>query len=306
MKVKKDRNYSNLKNQLEIQSMVLIGVVFLVVFAYIPMYGLRMAFQEYNILKGFDGSSFAGLRFFREFLTDPNLTDVVRNTIGINLLGLIIGFPMPIILALLINELFSEKFKKLVQTVSYLPHFLSWVIFGGLALELLAVDGLINQMLISMGILDTSVNFMAQGKQFYLIYTLISVIKNVGFGSILYVAAIAGVDQEMYEAGEMDGCSRIQKIMYITLPAISGTIAIMLIFQISAILNTGFEQIFILQNPLNIKYSETIDTYVYKIGIGQLRYSYATAVGLIKSVISIVLLVGANKASKKLIGKGLF
>lgn len=295
-----------LKSQLEIQSMVWPGLIFLFIFCYIPMYGIIIAFKDFDILSGITGGKFVGLKYFKQFLTDPKLPLVLKNTVMINLLGLLIGFPSPIILALLITELRSQKFKKLTQTVSYLPHFLSWVIFGGIVIEFLASGGIVNQFLNLVGIVDGDVNLMADPNKFYIIFTIVSVIKNIGYGSILYISAITAVDQDMYEAAVIDGANRFQKMIYITIPSIMGTIVIMLIFQISNILNTGFEQILVLQNPLNISASETIDTYVYKVGISQQRYSYATAVGLFKSVIACILLWLANKVSIKVTDKGLF
>lgn len=295
-----------LKSQLEVQSMVWPGLIFLFIFSYIPMYGIIIAFKDFNIMSGFANGDFVGLKYFQQFFTDPKLPQVLRNTLFINLLGLVIGFPAPILLALLITELKGRHFRKLAQTVSYLPHFLSWVIFGGLMLELLASGGMVNRLLNSLHLVDGNMNLMADSGKFYLIFTIISVIKSIGYGSILYISAITSVDQDMYEAAIIDGANRFQKIIYITIPAIMGTIVIMLIFQISNILNTGFEQILIFQNTLNINVSETIDTYVYKIGMAQQRYSYATAVGLFKSVIAVILLVLANMTSKKITDKGLF
>lgn len=212
----------------------------------------------------------------------------------------------PILPVLFINEIKNVKFKKTIQTISYLPHFLSWVIFGGIVLEMLMPNGVVSAVLCKLGIIAEPVNFMAKGEYFYAIYTIISVIKSVGFGSILYVAAITGIDQELYEAATVDGCGRFQKMWYITVPCIAGTIVIMLIFQISSILNTGYEQIILLQNSLNLAFSETLDTYVYKIGIAQSRYSYAAAVGLLKSIMSVMLMLMANQTSKKTLGRGLF
>jgi putative aldouronate transport system permease protein len=306
MKLKKPAARGKLLEQLEIQSMVLLAVVFLFIFAYIPMYGLQMAFREYHILRGLDGAAFVGLKYFKEFFIDINLVNVLRNTFFINLLGLAIGFPMPIVLALLLNELQSNTFKRVAQTISYLPHFLSWVIFGGLALEILSSNGLLNAILVNVGLLQRPVNFIGGADNFYVIINVLGVIKSVGYGSILYVAAISGIDQEMYEASYIDGCGRFMRMWHITLPMIMGTIVIMLIFQISAFMNTGVEHLFVLQNTMNISRSETLDTYVYKIGIGRSRFSYAAAVGLLKSAVSVLLLVGANAASKKLTDKGLF
>lgn len=314
--VKKDRktkrkrsgrmSREKLKGQLEIQSMVWPGLIFLFIFSYLPMYGISIAFKDFNIMSGFIGGDFVGLKYFSQFLTDPKLPLVLKNTIMINLLGLVIGFPAPVILAILITELRGRRFRKLAQTVSYLPHFLSWVIFGGIMLELLASGGIVNKGLNLFRLAEGNMNLMADPNKFYMIFTVISIIKSIGYGSILYISAITSVDQDMYEAAYIDGANRFQKIIYITVPAIMGTIVIMLIFQISNILNTGFEQVLILQNSLNISASETIDTYVYKIGMTQQRYSYATAVGLFKSVIAVVLLWSANKCSNKITGKGLF
>ena len=293
-------------DQFQIQTMIWPGLILCFVFSYIPMYGIIIAFKDFNILSTVTGAEWVGLKYFREFLTDPALSNVVRNTLVLNGLALLFSFPAPIILALCINEIRNLKFKKTVQTISYLPHFLSWVIFGGIIMEMLMPNGVISVALYRLGIIPEPINFMAKGEYFYAIYTIISIVKSVGFGSILYVAAIAGVDQEMYEAATVDGCGRFQKMFYITLPSITGTIVIMLIFQISSILNTGYEQIILLQNSLNLSFSETLDTYVYKVGIAQSRYSYAAAVGLLKSVMSVALMVIANKTSKKLLDRGLF
>jgi len=301
---KTSKKYHKLRAQLELQSMVLPAIIFLAIFAYVPIYGLMGAFREYNIITGY--GNWVGLKYFEQFLTDPNLMGVLRNTLAVNFLGLIFGFPAPIILALLLWELRNIKFRKIAQTVSYLPHFLSWIIFGGIALELLSRDGAINSLLVATGILKESINFMGRGEYFYGIFTITSIIKTLGYGSILYFAAISSVDQEMYDSAAIDGCGRFKRIWFITLPSITGTIVILLIFQISAILNTGIEQVLIFQNALNAPFSETIDTYVYKIGMQQQRFSYATAVGLLKSIIAVLLLCGANYTSKRFTGKGLF
>lgn len=294
------------KDQWQIQSMIIPSIIFLVVFAYLPMYGVIIAFKEYNIFSTMASAEWVGLKYFKEFFNDPALWGILKNTISINGLGLLFAFPAPIILALMLNELYSNRLKKVAQTVSYLPHFLSWVIFGGILLEILAPGGLFSDLAEWLGMSSEPINFMAKGSYFYGIFTISSIVKNVGFGSIIYVAAISGVDQQLYEAATVDGCNRLQKIWYITLPCIMGTIVIMFIFQISAILNTGYEQIILLQNPLNLSFSETIDTYVYKVGIKQSRLSYATAVGILKSVVSVGLMLIANKLSKKCVGKGLF
>jgi putative aldouronate transport system permease protein len=307
MKIKtKKMSVHKLRNQIELQSMVWPGIIFLLIFSYIPMYGIIIAFKDFSIVDGIFGGEFVGFKYFKQFLTDPKLFDVLKNTLFINGLGLLINFPAPIILAVLITELRFLRFKKLTQTVSYLPHFLSWVIYGGIVIELLSSGGVINRFLNLTHLYSGDINIMAENKYFYLIFTIVTAIKGIGYGSILYISSITSVDQEMYEAAIIDGANRFQKIRYITIPAIMGTIVILFIFQISSILNTGFEQVLIFQNPLNSSVSETIDTYVYKIAMQQQRYSYATAVGLLKSVIAIILLTSANKISKKVTDKGLF
>lgn len=293
-------------NQIQLQTMIIPGLILCFVFSYIPMYGIIIAFKDYNILSTIQTADWVGLKYFHEFFTDPSLGNVVRNTLILNGLALLFSFPAPIILALFLNEIRNFKFKKVAQTVSYLPHFLSWVIFGGIVIEMLMPNGVLSTTLYKMGVIPETMNFMAKGDYFYSIYTIINIIKTVGFGSILYVAAITGIDQDMYEAATVDGCGRFQKMWYITIPSIVGTIVIMFIFQISSILNTGYEQIILLQNSLNLTFSETIDTYVYKVGIAQSRYSYAAAVGLLKSGMSVALMLIANKTSKKLLDRGLF
>lgn len=293
-------------DQFQLQSLVCPGLILCLVFSYIPMYGIIIAFKDYNMFTTISGAPWVGLKYFREFLSDPALSDVIKNTLMLNVLALLFSFPAPILLALFLNELKNIHYKKVVQTISYLPHFLSWVIFGGIVIEMLMPAGVVSTVLAQLGVIPEPINFMAKGNYFYAIYTIISIIKSVGFGSILYVAAIAGIDQELYEAAVVDGCGRFKKMWYITLPCITGTIVIMLIFQISSILNTGYEQIILLQNPLNLAFSETIDTYVYKVGITQSRYSYAAAVGLLKSILSVLLMLTANQTSKKLLDRGLF
>lgn len=296
-----------IKSQLELQSMVWPALIFLFIFAYIPMYGILIAFKDYDMFLGVSGSPWVGFNHFREIFLDPNFFTVIRNTLAINGLNLLVGFPAPIIFALLLNEISTQKFKRFVQTISYLPHFVSWVVFGGLILTILSpTNGILNFLLIELGVLAEPINFIGEASNFWYILVSGEVLKGLGWGAIIYIAAISGVDQEMYEAATIDGAGRLQKMWYVTLPSIMGTVVIMMIFAISAILNTGFEQILVLQNPLNLDTSETIDTYVYKTGIQQMRYSYSTAVGLAKSIVAVVLLLSANYVSKKITDKGLF
>lgn len=295
-----------IRGELVLQSMIWPGLLVLLIFCYIPMYGAIISFKDFDIIKGIGASPWVGLKHFKTLLTDPSLWNVMRNTLILNVLGTLICFPAPIVLAVFINEMKAGKFKKVSQTVSYLPYFLSWVIFAGLVLEMLRPSGVFSDILVRLGLFHQPVNFMAHGSWFYAIFVLSSLVKGLGYGAVIYVAALAGVDEEIYEAARVDGCSRLQKIWYIALPSIRGTIAIMLILHIASILNTGIEQVFMYQNAMNLHFSETLDTYVYKVGIAQGRMSYSAAVGFLKSIISVILLVTANTMSKKLTDKGLF
>jgi len=298
------------RDQLSLQSMIVPGILFILIFTFIPLYGILVAFKDYNIVTGIKGifeAEWVGLANFKEFVTDMNFWNMLRNTLGINLLGLLITFPVTIIFAVMLNEITSSRFKKLTQTVTYLPHFISWSIFGGLVISILSPStGVVNHVLTSLGVIDSPIHFLGEKDYFWLLAVLTNLFKELGWGAILYLAAIAGIDQEMYEAAYMDGASRFQRIWYITLPSITGTIVILLVFAISNILNSGFDQFFVLQNPLNIDASEVIDTYVYKVGLREFRMEYATAVGLMKTVIAVFLLYLANFVAKKISGKGIF
>ncbi len=298
---------SRFKNQIALQSMILPGLLVFLVFEYGPMFGLQIAFREYSLVRGFFEAPWVGFRHFERFLIDPNFWRIIRNTIGINVLGLVLGFPAPLIFALFLNELRRDKFKKLTQTVSYLPHFVSWVVFGGLVINLLSPQtGAVNRLLLNLGLIDETVFFMGKAEYFWFIAVLSGILKGIGWGAILYLAAMAGVDPLLYEAAIVDGAGRFKRMWHITLPSIMGTTVILLIFQIAGFFSTGFEQIWILQNSLNVSMSETIDTYVYKVGLQQLRFSYATAVGFLRSILAVILVVGANTLSKRITEKGLF
>jgi len=298
------------KDQLSLQSMIIPGILFVLIFTFIPLYGVLIAFKEYNVVTGVRGifeSEWVGLANFKEFVNDINFWNMLKNTLGINFLSLVITFPFTILFALMLNEVTSAKFKKLTQTVTYLPHFISWSIFGGLVISILSPStGVVNYLLQKLGFIDQGIHFLGNPDYFWLLAVLTNLIKELGWGAILYLAAIAGIDQEMYEAAYMDGATRFQRIWHITLPSITGTIVILLVFQISNILNSGFDQFFVLQNPLNIDASEVIDTYVYKVGLQEFRMEYATAVGLMKTVIALFLLYFANFVAKRITGKGIF
>lgn len=309
-KPRKKGIFNEIWRQIDIQTMVWPGIIFMLIFNYLPMYGVIIAFKNFVVTSGFQGfftSKWVGLKHFADFLTDPNFYTVLKNTLGINIMGLMIRFPITIIFALFLNEITNDKFKRFTQTVSYLPHFLSWVIYGGLIIKILSVEtGAVNNYLLKWGIIDEPIFFLGEPKYFWSIAVISALLKELGWSAILYLAAIAGVDQELYEAAIIDGAGRFKRMWHITLPSISGTIVILLIFAISGILSSGFDQIWMLQNPLNVDASEVIDTYVYKVGLQQMRFSYSTAVGLMRSVVAVILLLGANFVSNKITEKGIF
>lgn len=293
-------------NQRYLQLMAIPGLIWMIVFNYLPMGGIIIAFKKFRITRPISEAPWVGFKYFQDFFQDINFVDIMTNTIGISLLKLIIGFPLPIIFALLINEIRGVKFKKIAQTISYLPHFLSWVVLGGILTTWLSKTGVINDFLLALNIIGEPRSFLGDPNAFWGIALISDVWKELGWSAIIYLAAIAGVDQQIYEAATVDGANKLQKIIFITLPSITGTIAIMLILQISGLLNSNFDQILILKNQVNISRSQVIDTYVYQVGMTQGNYSYATAVGLFKSIIALILLLIANKSSKKLLGRSLY
>ncbi|MDO4331306.1 MAG: ABC transporter permease subunit [Eubacteriales bacterium] len=306
MKGKNGNLWKKIRQQRFLLMMVLLGMIWLLVFCYFPMYGCQIAFQNYRITDTLGSSQWVGLKWFQKFFQDPVFFQVMKNTLGISLLKLVFGFTAPIVFALLLNEIRNIRFKRIVQTLSYLPHFLSWVILGGIMITWLSDTGVINKALIALGILDAGVSFLAKPEYFWGISVISEIWKELGWGAIIYLAAISGIDPSLYEAAEIDGANRFQRLWYITLPEISGTIAILFILQVGGIMGSNFDQIFVLHNALNDTASNVIDMFVYKIGIGNASYSYATAIGLFRSVVSLVLLLIANRVSGKLEGSSLF
>ncbi|WP_411830318.1 ABC transporter permease [Paenibacillus alba] len=289
-----------------LQAMALLGIAWMIIFNYVPMYGIIIAFKDFNIIKSISAAPWAGLEHFKAFMDDDNLGYVIKNTLGMSVLKLIIGFPLPIIFALFLNEVRSIGFKKLVQTISYLPHFLSWVILGGILATWLADVGIINKILLALHVIQEPVSYLAEPSYFWSIIITSDIWKELGWSAIIYLAAMSGVSPEMYEAATIDGAGRFQKMFYITLPSIMGTITILFILAVSGILNSNFDQILVLKNQLNESASNVIDVYVYQTGLQQSRFSYATAVGLIKSLISLGLLLSANFITKRLNNTSLF
>ncbi len=287
--------------QWDIQMMVVPAILFIIVFNYIPMYGTLMAFQDYNIFKGFWNSPWVGFKHFQMFFHSPDYWTVMRNTIVISVLKLVAGFPAPILLALMLNEVRKAAFKRIVQTISYLPHFMSWVIVAGFTMSMLSTDnGSLNILLQSLHLIDEPINWLSTSDYFWGILISTNIWKEIGFASIIYLAAIAGVNPDMYEAASIDGASRIKQIFLITIPSIMPVIIIFMILAVGNLLTAGFEDILLLaSNPALRDVSDVLDTYVYRVGIKSSRFSYATAVGLFKAIISIGLLTMANLIARR-------
>lgn len=307
----KRKKYNWKRFNWQIFLMAMAGVVFLAIFAYIPMVGLVMAFKNLdysmNVMKDLVNKPWVGFDNFVKFIQDAQFKTVMMNTLSLGVLELVFTFPIPIFFALLLNELRSSKFKRVIQTTTYFPHFISWVVYGGIVSALLTSDGgLVNSFLLDMKLVDKPINFLSESEYFYAIVIIFSAIKGTGWGSVVYVAAIAGVDQAIYEAARIDGANRRQIAFKVTLPSIAPTITVLLLLAISGILGSGFDRIYMLQNPLNLIKSEVLDTFVYKVGISSRRFSYTTAVGVFRSVLAVILLGGGNLISKKLTGNGLF
>ena len=288
--------------------MVALGVIFIAVFAYLPMFGLILAFKSgdgyLNIMDAIFDSEFVGFDNFKSFLNDPDFKNVMLNTLGLNLLQLGINFPAPILFAILLSELPFKKIKKAVQTITYFPYFLSWITYGGIILALINSDGIVNTILLKTGIVNEAVNFGEAG-WFWPTIIITSLLKGLGWGSIIYVAAIAGIDPQLYEAADMDGANRFHRIFKITIPSIAPTIVLFFILSVSGILNNGFDHIWVFQNQINLARSEVLDTFIYKYGAVNLQYSYTTAVGFFKSIVAIVLLGLGNFVAKKTTGSGI-
>ena len=296
--------------QFELHTMMIPGTLLIIIFSIIPLFGILIAFKNFRPVMGFPGifaSEFNELRNFRQVFRSTQFWPMIRNTLGINLIGQLVAMPVTMLFALLLNELRVMWFRRMVQTITYLPHFLSWVIFGGLVINMLSPDGgVVNVILTSLGVVDKPVLFLASPKYFWGVAIFSALIKDIGFGAIIYLAAIAGVSPELYESAMIDGAGRFKRMLHITIPSILPTVMILLIFAIAGMLNNNFVQIYVFQNSLNMSASQVIDTYVYRIGLQQFQFGVAAAVSLMKSVFALFLLFLANYSSNKLTNTGLF
>ncbi|MGX7109472.1 ABC transporter permease [Facklamia miroungae] len=294
------KTFKKFRLQFPLQVMLLPGLIYMLIFCYIPIYGLLIAFKHYTVMDSFSSAEWVGLENFKIILNDPIFWDAVQNTLGISLLKLAIGFVIPIILAIMIYEVVNMKFKKVIQTITYLPHFLSWIILGGMLISWLSTNGLLNQILTSLNITHNHPNWLLDPDKYWLIAVLSDIWKSSGWGTILYLAAMARIDPNLYEAAKIDGANRLLQIRYITLPGIKNIISLNFLFTISGLLGSNLDQTLVLMNSQNRSKAEVINSYVYKMGVVQGDFSYATAVGLGVSVISLILLLIGNYVTKKL------
>ncbi len=282
----------------QLMFMLLPVLAYYIIFHYIPMYGVVIAFQDFIPLKGIFGSQFVGFENFKTLFSGMYFLPVLRNTLLISTYKLIFGFPAPILLCLLLNEVGNKYFKKFTQTVSYLPHFISWVVLAGIVIEVLSPSrGVVNYFIELFGF--RPIYFLGEPKYFRSILVISSIWKSVGWSSVVYLAAITNIDPELYDVADIDGCGRLKKIWYITLPSITSVIVIMFIFAIGGIINDDFDQVFNLLNAQVMSVGNVISTYTYTEGIQKLNYSYASAVGLFKNVIAFALVMTANSISRK-------
>ncbi|WP_163578916.1 ABC transporter permease [Gracilibacillus saliphilus] len=281
-------------------------VIWVFIFKYLPVWGWTMAFQDYKPALSFTDQEWVGLKHFLFLFTDDRFLGVLRNTLAQSLINLVLGFITAITLAVLINELSNMKFKRVVQTISYLPHFLSWVVAAALVSSVLSIEGIVNEVLMGLGFIDKEILWLGVGEYFWGILGAAETWKNVGWNAIIYLAAISMIDQEQYEAAKIDGASRIQRILHITIPGMKSVIIVLLIMNIGYILEAGFEPQYLLGNGQNVEYSENIDVFVIKYGISMFNFSLATAAGMFKTVISFIFLIAANSLSKKMGQGGLY
>ena len=285
--------------------MLIPGLVYLIIFKYLPMYGISIAFQDFNLFKGISGSEWVGFENFRKLMRYKDFYNILRNTLVISVLKIVITFPLPIVAALLLNEMRNMIFKRTLQTIIYIPHFLSWVVIAGIFTSILSPSsGLLNIVLAKFGI--QPISFMMSPKWFRPVLVFTSAWKETGYSAVIYIAAIAGIDQAQYEAAEIDGAGRFRQMLHITLPGISSTIVLLLTLKLGSILNAGTEQILMMYNPTVYNVGDVIGTYVYRMGIGQQQYGTTTAVGLFNGVVGFILVVSGNFISRRLTGKSIW
>lgn len=301
------KHFRLLKKQIGYHLLIWPALVFIIIFCYIPMGGLVIAFKDYQLRVGIWDSPWCGLANFKNLFTDYYLPQIVMNTVGIGILSILVNYPVVIGFTLLLNEVRSAPFKRVVQTISYLPHFISWAIMAVILRAMFSSsDGVINELLMNLGMISGPLNILTNKDSYWGLMVFASVWKEMGWSAILYLAVIAGIDESMYEAAKIDGAGRFARMRYITMPQLKGIIAISLIMTVSRMPNTGFDQAYYLSNNVNIEKAKTLSYYVYTTGLQNANFAYATAIGLVLSVVSATLMVVANFISRKLTGKGLY
>ena len=294
-----------LKKNYDLYLLLLPAVVFFILFAYVPMFGLVIAFKDYNIFQGVFGSEWSGLANFKEMFSIPEFWQITRNTLLLNFLGLVVGFPAPILIALMLNEIRSKLFKRVSQSLLYLPHFMSWIVLGGIIYAVLSPKyGIVNEIIRWLGFGE--IYFMADKFWWIIVYTLSAVWQSAGWGTIIYLAAMTAIDPSLYEAASIDGAGRLRKIWSVTIPSIMPTVIILFILAIGQMVTIGIEQPLALANPVVTEVSEVISTYIYAVGIKQGEFGLTTAVGLVQSVMNLVLILTANHWAKRAGGEGLW
>ncbi|MFC7677415.1 ABC transporter permease [Paenibacillus sp. GCM10028914] len=285
--------------------LILPPIIYVAIFSYVPMYGVLLAFKQYKLLEGIIGSPWVGFSHFEQFFSSPSSWRIIKNTILISLYSLVAGFPLPILLAVALNEVRVQWFKKSVQMLTYAPYFISSVVLVGIVMQVLDPRiGLINQFIQLFG--GDPINFMGDPQSFRSIYVWMGIWQGTGYGAIIYLAALAGVSKDLQEASIIDGASKVRRIWHVDLPSIRSTIVILLVLSIGGIMSVGFETIYLMQNNLNLSVSEIISTYVYKVGLINSNYGFSTAIGLFNSIINLILLIIANFTARKLTDSGLW
>ena len=284
--------------------MVLPGLIFLLLFRYVPFYNITIAFRKYNIFAGISGSPWVGLQHFQNLFRSSDFSRVLGNTIIISLMKIAVGFPIPILLALLLHEIHSIWFKRFAQNLFYLPHFLSWVVISGLLFDVLNLSGIINSTIRSLG--GQPISFLMSPSAFRWVLVISDIWKGAGWGSIIYLAALTSIDAELYDAAKIDGAGRLQQTRHITLPGIVPIVVVMFILRMSAVLDVGFDQILMLYNAQVMSVADIIDTYVYRMGINGAKYDFSTAVGLFKSLVAMIFVLSCNALVKWRRGEGIW
>lgn len=281
-------------------------IVYFIIFKYVPMLGTVMAFQDFKFSTGFFGSKWVGLDHFRRLFTNKGFYTILRNTLFLNAGSVLFGFPIPIILAIFLNEVQNRPFKKISQSIMYLPHFMSWVVLGGILIELLSPSsGVVNSVLVNVFGMEP-VYFMGSTKWWPVIFIISGIWQGSGWGTIIYLAAITGIDQQLFEAARIDGAGKLKQIWYVTLPCLKSTIVVMLILRMGSMMDVGFEQVYVMMNPAVRDVAEVISTYVYRVGIEGAQYSYTTAIGLFQSAVSCILVCVTNMIARRVNGEGLW